>query len=381
MATLFDRIAYVIIGPAYDPISHTELFNTMAGIPDSIAGVPLAPVFNPTGGIMDSNYNYVYGWPYINPFDPPKKDNIALYGLRTVFDIKKNFGTSKNDAEIQVYNVKKDTWKKMENREKEFKVYLIVGYKGLSSNDIPASLLYVGDVEKMTYKRSGVNWVMTVEAKDGQKIYDDSYINKTFTPGGDIKSILIDILENAENVQRSFVEPAIKWIKQSLEDSRKFAWNGLICSGKLLDQVDGLLNIFGASLTLENNAIEITWNDSNLTQYAILLSKDSGLLDSPIGKDKGVELKTLLIPYIKPGVLLKVESETINDYFVAEKIHIRGDTHGNEWSCMIEASKRSNLIKDIPINRFFSPFLMEPSTVLAPTSNYSLITPKTKVLW
>jgi len=379
MATLFDRIAYIIIGPAYDPISHAEIFDTIAGIPDSIVGIPLAPTFNPTGGIMDSNYNYIYGWPYVNFFDPPKKDNIVLYGLKTVFDIKKNFGTSKNDAEIRIYNVKKDTWKKMENREKEFKVYLVVGYKGLNSNDIPASLLYIGDIEKMTYERSGVNWIMTIEAKDGQKIHNDFFVNKSFKPGTDLKNALIDILETAENIERSYVEPATKWIKQYLSKGRGTIY-GLIVSGKLVDEINKLLAIYGATLNIENDVFEIIWNDSNITQYSILLSEDSGLLSSPIGKDKGIELKTLLMPHIKPGVLLKIESEIINDYFVVEKVHIRGDTHGSEWSCMIEANKRLNMIKDIPINKTFSPFLMEPSTVLVPTTTYSLITPKTKVL-
>jgi len=323
---LFQRNAYVIFGPV--------TYYTKSSIT-----TPSEQIFISSGLTQDAKSFSISntGWPFINIFNPPKETNKSLAGLRTSFDIKKTLSVADNQATIKIYNINNDTWGLIKNYNETYKVYLIVGYE----NDTHG--IFVGDIEKPTRYREGPNWICEIKAKDGQNILQETYVNKSYKENSDIKNILIDLLEKGKNILKEQTKNAITWLKNNLENG-KIAQQGLTVSGNLLENVNKLLKPYNASLSIQDDKIQILYNNSNNPGTCYIISPNSGLISSPIAKDEGIELKCLIIPMLKPGSLIKVESREYNDYFKIDNIGYKGDTHTNLWHCEIEATRPTNIL-------------------------------------
>lgn len=79
-----------------------------------------------------------------------------------------------------------------------------------------------------------------------------------------------------------------------------------------------------------------------LQRTALLLSPETGLLDSPeIGDHGHVKAKALLIPDLVPGRLVVLESELARGTYRIEKAEYTGDTAGEDWDVELDLKLRS----------------------------------------
>jgi len=340
MSSLYDRKAYVIFGPS------KELSVFEGGFI--------------TSGLSTGESNNVLnitqlGFPYINLDDPFEKDNKGFRDLRIVFSIEKTLESKENDSTIEIYNVNEDSYKMLQKIDDTYLIQLSVGYGDESKNSI-----FIGNIENSFYTRDKANWTLTIKGKDGQEIIQNSLINKSYREGFDIKSVLTDMLDSTNVSTKGVFKEAKKWILENLTSAKR-TQNGLTISGRLIDEVNKLLAEVGASMSIQDNKAQIIYDDSNSKNDIILLSPSSGLIGSPVnkGKEEGIEFKCLLIPLIKPGVLVKIESKSINDYFRVDKVNFKGDTHGNDWECECEAVKPSNINTDLSEIRYYNNLLIE----------------------
>lgn len=316
---LFEKHAYVQFGPA-DRL--TGIYNT-------------AQLFSST------NFNIVNnGWPYIDFNSPSIENNKSISNLRISFTVKKTLDKSENKAEIKVYNISEDTWNILRKYNENYKVSLAVGYGKEKTG------LFTGDIETASYTREGADWVCTINGKDGQNLIQDSYVNSSFKEGTNIKKIVKDIINKATNVYNEAKKQALEKIDELLSDD-KIATTGMTISGQLTDALDKILKVFDASVSVQDEKFQIIKNNSNNDDQVYLISPTSGLLGSPKAKsisesDEGIEFRCLLIPLIKPGSLVKIESKSINDYYRIDNIDYKGDTHTDQWECQCDAIKPSS---------------------------------------
>lgn len=332
---LFQRNAYVIFGP----VTYYTKGSTIT---------PSEQIFISSGLTQDAKSFSVSntGWPFINIFNPPTETNKSLAGLRTSFEIKKTLSTAENQGTIKIYNINNDTWGLIKGYNETYKVYLVIGYE----NDTHG--IFVGDIEKASRYREGPNWICEIKAKDGQNILQETYINKSYKEDTDIKDILVDLLDKGKNILKEQTKNAISWLKDNLERGKKVQ-QGLSISGNLLENINKLLKPYDASLSIQDDKIQILYDDSNNKGTCYIISPDSGLINSPVSKNEGIELKCLIIPMLKPGDLIKVESREYNDYFKIENIDIKGDTHTNLWECDIEAVRPTNIFPSVTDTKYW----------------------------
>jgi len=288
------------------------------------------------------------GWPFIEP-NNPQKYNRGFSKLRVSFDIKKTLEQTENDANIEIYNVSKDSYKLLQQVEETHIVQLSVGYENLIDT------IFIGNIENSYYYREKSNWILNIKGKDGQENIQDNIINKSYRPGFDLKSVLLDMIKSSNVLPKGAYDSAIKWIEDKLSSGKK-TQNGLTISGRLIDEVNKLLSEFNATLSIQDEKVQIIYKNSNNEDNIFLISPSSGLIGSPKdkGADEGLEFKCLLIPKLKPGSLVKIESNTINDFYRVDSIIYKGDTHSNDWECKCEASKPTNIITDLPIIKYYN---------------------------
>jgi len=317
MNKLFNRQAYVVAGPVETITGVTEL-----------------------------------AWPYIKLDKPIPKNNVAFTGLKTAFTVKKNLEKKENEADIEIYNVSKDTYSILEGTDEIYKVKLIVGY-GEAKHQ-----LFFGDIEEASYVKDGPNWVLIITGKDGQKDIQDSLIDKSYRGGSDLKNILIDTIKSLPSENFANFKDSLKWIKDNIIDGKKTN-NGVTLTGKVFDNLQVLLKSFNASMSFQDGKAQIIWDNSNTKDDIVLISPSSGLIESPKRKDEGIEFRCLLIPLLKPGALIKIESRSITDYFRIDNIDFKGDTYGNDWECRCEATKPSNIVTTLPKIQYYKSLSIE----------------------
>lgn len=334
MNTLFNRNVEVIWGPTREIIT----------------SIPFL-VSNTTEGLNVINASDS-GWPYFDYLEPPLMNKTASK-LKIEFNIKKDFEKATNEAIIKIYNLRQDKYLITEDESKtKYKVYLYVGYGDTYHK------LFGGDIEESSYVKEGPNWVFTIKAKDGQTVMDETIINKSYTGGMILKNVMLDMIKDSSDKTKDqtklfFTKKVKKWVEDNVSSSFKVD-TGLSVTGRLMDQFDKFMDEIGGKLSVQDEKMEIIWKDSNNKNDIVLLSPNSGLIGSPIRKkDNYIEFKSLLIPMISPGGLVKIESRQVNDYFRIDKVDYIGDTHSQSWECRCEGMKPTNLDTSPPEIQYY----------------------------
>jgi len=334
MNALFNRNVEVIWGPTREIITGTPFLvnNTSEGL-----------------NVMDASGS---GWPYFNYLNPPLMNKTASK-LKIEFNIKKDFEKSENEAVIKIYNLKQDKYLIIEDESKtKYKVYLYVGYGDTYHK------LYSGDIEEAAYIKEGPNWVFMIKAKDGQTVMNETIINKSYTGGMKLKDAMLDMIKDSSEKTKDqtklfFTKKVRKWVEDNVSSSFKID-SGLSVTGRLIDQFDKFMDEIGGKLSVQDEKMEIIWKDSNNKNDIVVLNPNSGLIGSPVRKkDNYIEFKSLLIPMISPGGLVKIESRQVNDYFRVDKADYIGDTHSQAWECRCEGVKPTNLDTSPPKIKYY----------------------------
>jgi len=342
MNSLYNRKAYIAFGPVRKLNVAEQVFITGGTTPLNIlTGFDNIGVAN-------------LGWPFVDLATPLKDDNKGFSDLRVSFVVEKTLESKENEADIEVYNISRDSYRLLQQITETYSVQLSIGY-GESSHS-----LFLGNIEKSSYHREKADWILNIKGKDGQEVLQDTIINKSYREEFDLKSVLIDMISSTDILSKDAFKDAKKWINEKLTSVKK-TQNGLSISGRLVNEINKLLSEFDASLSIQDEKAQIIYNNSNTNNDIVLLNPSTGLLGSPIdkGKEEGIEFRCLLIPIIKPGSLVKIQSKTINDYYRVDKIIYKGDTYGNDWECRCEAVRPTNIITDLPEIKYYSSLPIE----------------------
>jgi len=248
-----------------------------------------------------------------------------LSGLRVSFSVAKTSESNSNVARISVYNLNPDSRALMETQP--LSVILEVGYRQIEANEF-LEILAVGDVKrgKVKHERQGADWVTTLEIGDGEIALQEKIYNKAFEPGASLRKIMSD-------VAGSFGKPVAKII--GLED--KTYNSSQTFSGSSKDVLDNLTKEAGLEWSIQDDEVQILKPDGNTTDEVIVLNSATGLLNSPVKREQGVEFKALINPSIRPGRRVKIESRDLEGVYRVRKATFNGDTHEGSWTVDVEA--------------------------------------------
>lgn len=244
-------------------------------------------------------------------------------GLRVQFEVEKGSTSTPNPAKIKIYNLNADS-RSFAEQENLF-LRLFVGYK--PPLDIGfTEILATGDVSKAFSERKTPDWVTQFEIGDGEKAINETFINKNFDKGISLSAVVQDVAQ-------SFGKPvsAIQGLKE------KTFKNGLSLSGAASSLLDSFTEEGDTEWSIQDDEVQILPKTGATDDEVYILTPTTGLLASPIKREKGIEIRSLIIPKLRPGRRVKIESSQFEAVYRIRKVVFTGDTLEGPWEARTEA--------------------------------------------
>lgn len=246
------------------------------------------------------------------------KPGKRLDGLRIKFEIEKTDESYPNKAKISVYNLNPSS--RAEVEKKGLALVLSVGY-GLELEDI-----FNGDIARPITELEGPDYVTTFEVGDGEKSFQSSRVDVAYKEGTSFKDIFQGLATSLGQTIKDFSQVGPEKIL-----------NGLTLSGLSRTHLDELTAKNGLEWSIQDNALQIIKKGGSTNEQAVFLSSDTGLIGIPKKKAEGIEFNSLLMPKLRPGRKVQIQSKFISGVFRCEKVTHKGDTHENDWFTTVEA--------------------------------------------
>ena len=277
-----------------------------------------------------------------------------LAGLRFAFSIEKQSTKAPNKCTLKVWNLAPETRGLVEAIGNV--LILKAGYV----QDTGAQTIFQGDVIRALTVREGPDWVTELEMQDGHKEFRDTKASVSYGRGATALQVLGDLSKRFGLPVREL--PADVAAKQYP--------NGFSFVGRLRDAMEKACDYLKLEWSIQNREIQIIKKGGVFQKRAILLSSDTGMVESPMLESKtmtekaaakdgitvnqpgvrattqrnddgeiervlqvnGYKVKSLLQPGLEPGGYVQLKSKSIDGQFfrIEELTHV-GDTYGSEW--------------------------------------------------
>lgn len=280
-------------------------------------------------------------------------DTIKTTDLDVEFKIVKSLKAKPNTCELKIYNLTPDMRASLEELTAKTKPISITSGKGTKkrraaarkqvTKGIPCkieagydgdnSLLWLGDLRTAHSERSGTDWVTTLESGDGEKAWQNARVHVSYGPMTPVDTALRAIVKTLGLGEGNIVKAA-----GSLKIAGKMFTQGTVFSGPTSRLLTDFCRSADLEWSIQDGAIQILDRGKALASSAVLVSEDTGMIDSPsVDIDGVVKVKMLMTPDIRPGRLIVIDSEQVTGGHKIEKITWHGASDGNDWEIEIEA--------------------------------------------
>jgi len=246
-------------------------------------------------------------------------------GLEMSFEVTKSLKKSANKAKFTLYNLSKDSIGALE--AKGTVVQLIAGY---ADN---AALLFTGQVAKrgVVSRRDDHTVTTEVDAGDGELDLAKTRSDLSLAPGATSAEAL-DLLLGKMGIGKGNVADL---------EPKTFS-GGYVHAGWARDAITEICRDLGVAWSIQDGALQaLAPSAAKKGEEAVLLSASTGLIGSPTREKEGIQAVSLLQPRLKPGGLVRIESEFVTgDYKVTEVKHT-GSFRGGNWYTEIKGKPRA----------------------------------------
>lgn len=261
----------------------------------------------------------------ISIYNAKKTKLLQTSLLRVAFKIKKTLSSDPNKAEIKIYGLSQNTRNNL--RQGFNRVILSAGYADNKA------VIFDGQTTKTEVTRSGADVITKLVAGDGALGIKGGSMSLSFKPGTSIKAVLEEVTKTMPDVKVGI----LKGIDNKTVPAGGYSFGGstylfLNSLGKSFDFSwsiqDGLLETVG----VDPSKPGVTVDDAGKNAY--VFNAGSGLIGLPQLQDNGqIKFKALLNPRIKPGRVVKVEtqSELGNGFYKVSEVSYSGDLRGASW--------------------------------------------------
>ncbi len=263
--------------------------------------------------------------------------------IRINFNIEKSLVGYPNLGNIKIYNLSENSRNMIE--EKGLQVQLYAGHE-----DTGVPLLFSGDIINAVHLKTGPDWISEIFSADGINALSTSTINKTLPAGTDTEQIYNELTGQMAGISKGITEG----LKNCLSGKRSLL-RELQLSGNIKDWLDKISKDCGFDYSVNDGVIETTPTNQPLSDVPpVIINQASGMIGSPERTEIGINVKNILLPALKLGRTIKVESisEKINVgnlffrkvppirnegvYRIDKLIHV-GDNYDNPWETSIQA--------------------------------------------
>lgn len=223
-----------------------------------------------------------------------------LHDLKIGFSVSKGLSSTQNAATIKLWNLAERSrnalGKELDNVELE------AGYLPPNSGG-NVGMIFKGSIRDVEHKRDGADILTTLTCGDGDKAVREATIAKTYPAGTKVETVIEDIYAEMEKEGISRGE----W--KFPDEMPPFKRPYTVC-GTCKRELDTLGRGRDFYWSLQNETMEIVPGDGYVGGV-VLLSPQTGLIDTPTITDNGVKFKALLNPEIRPNRRVRIEAQTL----------------------------------------------------------------------
>lgn len=313
----------------------------------------MASSFNSTLGSTASNTLFPRAWSVT-------VDNLNVSALDIEFSVLRSIKAVPNKCVLTLWNLNPDHRAQMLKRNKPNPTGKLVGVPvqidaGYIGNTFT---IFNGDLREVVSQRQTNDWKTILSGDDGGRAFRESRINQQFSKGT-LLSTVIQQCASAMNV-------GIGNVATATSSAQIASWGAtlpgsLTLSGRASQMLDQVLKSAGLTWSIQDGAIQVLPKGQALGRSAILISADTGLLDSPeasidstvsLGnpqqfaagarqkvakppkpKDPSIlKIHTLLIPGMVPGQLIQLKSQAFSGTYVLTECRYIGRSWApNDW--------------------------------------------------
>jgi hypothetical protein len=245
--------------------------------------------------------------------------------LRIQFEAKKTIISDINELRLKIYNLNRDKRNKLIKdkaaqgvNDKYLQVILQVGYDDLVD-------VFIGDVYEAGSQKTGADYITTLVCKDGGFDFRNSFTSKTIQKN---VPTVPELLKDMPNTNKG------KITKQKTRIRPK------VMVGNTYDLIVQNLE-FNETFFIDNEKLNVIKDDELIDDFAVEVSSETGLLNSPQKQETFIICETLMNPAIKCGgqVLLKSDIIELNDLYRVDTIEFKGDYRAQDWKQVLYMRK------------------------------------------
>jgi len=233
--------------------------------------------------------------------------------LFMTFKVSASTGKTPNKAAVEIYNLNAASLQWLEQPEQTLQV--------LAGETIPSSIFF-GDLltGKVRTKRSGADYITTLEAQDGKRVLQLGYFVGSYGAGTTRSQILTDAL-SANGITVGYVHPLPERIYEA----------GASYSEPLESVLDDLYAGEVATWSIQDGRFQLVGLGQPVPGTAPIISAQTGMIGSPERTDKGVKVSVDLAPALKPGGGFVVQSRFWSGSARITALDHVGDREGKKW--------------------------------------------------
>lgn len=223
--------------------------------------------------------------------------------LRIAGRVDKSPQSGPNTAVLEIYNPSPDSIALAQTSRAVVRV--------LAGHDVPR-LLFVGTVIRngARIEQAGPDRILTVEAMDGGRNYQEAHVNESFSSTATMEQVLGALAERL-GVQLGAV---------SVGDNVQFP-RGLTLTGPARTVLDELAASIGAQWSIQDGALQVLSDAEDTGEAVVLVSSSTGnLIGTPKVGSEGLEITALLDGRLRPGRRLVLESKNFNGVYRAREV-------------------------------------------------------------
>lgn len=266
-------------------------------------------------------------------------DDLRLEGLDVTVGIEKSLFATPNSCALTIFNLREDHRTALEEFQfngsrlvkkiKPIPVQIEAGYVGQTS------LIWFGDLRTGFSTWDGATWETRIESGSGELAFQTGRINTSFGPGTSVETAL-RALVRALGVGEGNISRVAHKIK--IAGLGKVFPRGVVLSGQVSRELTALCRSANLEWSIQDGVLQLLERGEALSDTAIRLAPDCGLVGSPSVDNMGVlTAKMLMIPELRPGCIVRMDAARIKGEYRVIKAKWSLDTAATDWYIDIEA--------------------------------------------
>jgi len=162
------------------------------------------------------------------------------------------------------------------------------------------SLIFKGQVRNVLQSKVGVDRIITLYAGDGQRDWENSRLNKTYSESVSVSTIVKEAIGTFKETVSGVIEGVPSVADKLL---------GTTLSGSTKDILDSIASEYNLEWSILDGEVNIAPAGSGISSFeTTIVNATTGMIGSPTVTEIGADVTILLNPNVKPKSLFKIES-------------------------------------------------------------------------